>query len=1006
MTSKKYLIPQLSAQSLITFAKETDEGYKFSFDPYDASKEHLVEKTYQDECPMFHQAKAVLKELGVRFSDDSECLYEVFVYIDFSGIFDRKPAGRVLEYQQIAEQMFGSEGITIYGKHGSSRYLAFERSASMSRNDVLSFVREDVYAPLRKRMMLGMEIGRCQLSKLYAYNGLMFTSGRRWKDCASISSESIVIIDNPKSIVRDVHIVTVEDDGSDSPVRKYSRVEKTADIEVLEFDGEGLISDGFASTLSDIVEKTSFQIRLPYIKGVVHRVDIKSLFAELGVRHITDIWGKTHDVRKVELILTKSMFKGFGWMSENGLSWSEYWNRCIEYDHGLYVSGTDKAGVQPVTELNYQFLNTLPMSSDEFRPRDLPLGWTASPKNDPRDWLTKTTETLYYSYVNDLDFRLEYCRNELNSGKYSINADERARLLAAIKNPAFLDEPVFAKDFEAQAESILNKYASGKLLVSGDNRYLSDDLIRLFAYIVKSSVGEGKAYSLLEKEFLSGNEMYAPLPGYDEQKHYTLLRSPHIARNEEALAVPLKNAGKFRKKYLSHLCYVLMVDSRSLIPERMGGADYDGDMVKTVADPLLNACVLRSYESGVPPVLKIPAAEPIIADAGDLKARFETVKSTFSSRVGQISNAALRSGMIAYDENSESAERDHERENTETLAILTGLEIDSAKSGIKPDLSAFLENRKQRKSLFLKYKSITDDGDDRKWYEPTTEKRKKRFIESIDWDEVSSDLERLPYYAYMLKKDTARHTPQPAPDEALFAFASTPDWKQRLDPHTMERTRSMIEAYRAALGRMRHIRHLPSEMKRRGDIERILFSRGQEKDYGANELYALFDRFSAERIRKAREMLSELNWHLLKKEDRELAIYEMGFTGLSEYHELFCDFRAGGYRLLGDLICDIDDMNRSNAISKRVQRKDDGEDLKRMLIGVKPYGDYEQRILQNCRTMIDNRFVGMEKLDPTEVLKCAAALGERSFALEVLPWMIENNAIDVNTPKKKWWKRK
>ena len=37
-----------------------------------------------------------------------------------------------------------------------------------------------------------------------------------------------------------------------------------------------------------------------------------------------------------------------------------------------------------------------------------------------------------------------------------------------------------------------------------------------------------------------------------------------------------------------------MVDSRSLIHDRLGGADYDGDMVKTIADPLVNACVSRS----------------------------------------------------------------------------------------------------------------------------------------------------------------------------------------------------------------------------------------------------------------------------------------------------------------------------------------------------------------------------------------------------------------------------
>ena len=75
----------------------------------------------------------------------------------------------------------------------------------------------------------------------------------------------------------------------------------------------------------------------------------------------------------------------------------------------------------------------------------------------------------------------------------------------------------------------------GKLLVAGDNRYLSDDLLRLVAYMVKQSVGKGAAYHRLEQEFISGNFMYAPQPSYEKSDYYTILRSPHIARNEEVL---------------------------------------------------------------------------------------------------------------------------------------------------------------------------------------------------------------------------------------------------------------------------------------------------------------------------------------------------------------------------------------------------------------------------------------------------------------------------------------
>ncbi|MCR5636985.1 MAG: hypothetical protein K6F76_07410 [Clostridiales bacterium] len=342
---------------------------------------------------------------------------------------------------------------------------------------------------------------------------------------------------------------------------------------MLEFDGEGIVSKELAYSLDPSGAHHSFQVRLPYIKGVVHEIDLKDLFLRLKVPRIKDIWGVDHDVNDVQMILTKSMFKGFGWMAENGMTWAQYLERCRKYNHALYISGTDKADRKATTELNYQFLNTLALTKEEFRPNDLPLGWDQSPESNPRHWLTKTTEGAYYDYCANAETRLSYFLKDLNNDELEIADRRRLRAELLRKNPLFLEESIFTKELSDNAESIRSKYAAGKLLVAGDTRYLSDDLIRLLAYIVKTSVGEGKAYQTLTAEALHGNEIYAPCPTYEEQPYYTLLRSPHIARNEEAFVYPMTTVGTIRRKYLSHLYYVLMVDSRSLIPERLGGAE-------------------------------------------------------------------------------------------------------------------------------------------------------------------------------------------------------------------------------------------------------------------------------------------------------------------------------------------------------------------------------------------------------------------------------------------------
>lgn len=138
-------------------------------------------------------------------------------------------------------------------------------------------------------------------------------------------------------------------------------------------------------------------------------------------------------------------------------------------------------------------------------------------------------------------------------------------------------------------------------------------------------------------------------------------------------------------------------------------------------------------------------------------------------------------------------------------------------------------------------------------------------------------------------------------------------------------------------------------------------------------------------VRRARAMLTEMNWHQLPMEERLLAIYDFKIHSLSFHKELFCDFRCGGYRLLGDLICDIDDLNRSREIEKRIIRNGDSSDIRSLLSGVGLRGDAESEIAMNCRMLMDSKIVGRDKLDMDEVLKCAIALGERKFALRVLP---------------------
>lgn len=996
MEQIKYRIHNLSAKAVMGYAKEDPDGvYTFHLNRAATEKCRLLPETEQEDSALFYQ---IMDELHGETnwkpcSGVIQDLAEILVFMDFSGIFDRSGTQKkYMDRQKKAEDLFRPEGITLDFGSGEHRYIAFERSASMSRRAMLSFIREDFYEPIRRRIMLDLTVGQCQLSKLYAYNGLTMSGGTRVDGIGIEKPHRVIVIDNPVFNSRSEKVITVEDDGSSNSVRKFHRVEtRLENYQILGFDGEGLISKEYAAVLNRAIggKHTSFQIRMPYVKGMLHQVDFKDFCKSAGTHFITDVWGVKHSVDEVDIILTKSMFKGKGWLEDNGKTWADYWATFQKYHHALYITGVSKPKPEAQTELNFQFLNTLSMSAEEFRPADLPLGWEQSPAEDPWDWLTKETELAYYNLCANEDYRISYFTDHaVRWWKPQSRESQMARILK--KNPLFLHEPPYVKKLEAEAEGILTRYARGKLLVSGDNRFLSGDLLELLVSLLEKKVPTGRKertfYAAAMTNRFPDSDFYAPGAAYNSGEVCTILRNPHIARNEEIQLLPHTGKDNMRQFYLGHLTDVIMVDAHMLAAERLGGADYDGDMVKTIASPIVNRCVSRNYDSYDDrrenmdnlPLLKIPGMEPLLRDANDWHARFETVKSTFSSRVGQISNAALNRSIIAYNENSTAEERERYRREVEMLAILTGLEIDSTKSGVKPDLSEYLNAKEIQRSRFLRFKDILDAAEgNRKWYEPTPAERLKAYYEKTDWSKVDSNLEKLPYLAYLLKK----HTPKPKlkknkPGD-LYTFA-VPGWEKELDADILSAVSALAQDYRHCLRRIRASRQPIQERARQGDVEKILFSRCQEDDYDTDALYALFSSLPQEQITEIYGAIREQQWHLMPEEQREDFLQKYLPGEFAAFYDLLTDFRCSGYRILGDLVCDCMDAYRQET-QKNLCSEADSPTMTAMLEAYRASTtDYKAAVAAECRKRLESI------VNPKEAVKYAVAVGDKDFLWDVL----------------------
>lgn len=631
------------------------------------------------------------------------------------------------------------------------------------------------------------------------------------------------------------------------------------------------------------------------------------------------------------------------------------------------------------------------MTSEEFRPSDLPHGWAHSPSADNRHWITKATEQLYYDLCANERYRIEYF------------AKQKTPLGRCVKkNPLIVNEPICTKELDDLAERRLKQYALGRLIVAGDNRFLSGDLLDFLALLLdpkdipKPNDRTRRFYLAAMSQPFAKTSFYALGAVYDSGEVCTLLRNPHITRNEEIQLAVYPKVEQMRKHYLGHLHDVVMVDSEMLAAERLGGADYDGDMIKTIADPLLNECVKRNYEYDQIenidnlPLLYIPSEEAVIRSADDWHDRFVTVRDTFSSRVGQICNAAFDRSIIAYDENSTSEERRCCREETEILAILTGLEIDSAKSGVKPDLEEYLKRKTVSRSSFLKYKVLLDDDGDTAWYEQTPAKKRRDFFEKTDWSAVTSNVERLPYLAYMLKKHTPKLRPKPAKNSDLFVFASEADWKERLDSNILSEMSVLLKDYEACLSHIRACRAPIRHKAKQGDIDRILYSRGQEELYDSDMLYAVFSALDPQRVTHIWHEISAQAWHLMGIDERHDFLAEL-LPEFEDHFGLLSDFRFGGYRVLGDLICDIDDENNAEE-RKKLFRDTDSETFRAMMQAYidKPFSQsYREAVSEICRKLLD------KIVRPKLAVQYVVALGKRNLLWDLLPDKVERTILEV-----------
>lgn len=258
------------------------------------------------------------------------------------------------------------------------------------------------------------------------------------------------------------------------------------------FDGSGFITPEYASYINKALKikgATSFQIRLPFMKGMLHEVDVHEFLEtynnKKGEQWYEDAFGIKRDLSKAHIFVTESMFKGMKWILQYLDSASNkttnmdpmvfYCDMMKKYDHALYISGTNLPyGHSKYTHLSYQMINTLHFTEEQFkRIVERHCFFIENPIEYLKDCEERT--------VDDDDNNIQ--EKDSDTQEYDEETIVARQIpnwkRALFKNSALKSDRYIKSQLKNVQKGLLTKLATGKLVVEGQNRYLCRDLLPL-----------------------------------------------------------------------------------------------------------------------------------------------------------------------------------------------------------------------------------------------------------------------------------------------------------------------------------------------------------------------------------------------------------------------------------------------------------------------------------------------------------------------------------------------
>ena len=504
----------------------------------------------------------------------------------------------------------------------------------------------------------------------------------------------------------------------------------------------------------------------------------------------------------------------------------------------------------------------------------------------------------------------------------------------------------------------------GCLEVEGEQRFLSCDLLFLLIKILENIEGvklDNVKKKSLYRDCLYQDRFFMPDSklSIKPDKKYVFLRNPHLSRNEQVLLRAYVKRKSLHEKYFSHLKGVVMISANSTAAMALGGADFDGDLVKIIPDKRIVMAVEKGNIDKKLPPIEIPStgSKPdLLVD----KIPPQVIIDTFSNKVGLVSNWAVKLSGKEY--SSEIVEEKYS-DACAKCTIVVGLEIDAAKNGSHPseninkirdlakscDESIFLQSKKVIEKILKGHYSPSVRSEKNALLLYLSKNDNKAELKVPIEKETNSVLDRLPVCYLRLISEKSSDSESKlgcAKENSQYFDFEISDWRKTLDKSLSYKLTNLIEAYLGVLNLVRESQKIESSMREQNftghvvntlriqydDYRHQKLSCGIEIETALKQLYAELSLLlkTSTNVKKAIEGLRKYKWHFTPEENRPNVAAKILGLNLSDdeklppFFELIYNFRCNGYMLFYFVLKDLEHIlfNKADSILQTVSNDD------------------------------------------------------------------------------------